>query len=124
MKILLTVVLCLICLSPLYARECYVFDTQEIAEAALNHINSDPTYPITPDNGLTGKPEPPSVTKHLKWASAAEQRITDGKWYFSRIPKERRDALPPEAIAYFNTTFPHTIETWDSSWEPESEPEI
>lgn len=94
--------------------EQYVFDTETIAIDAENYICTVAGCPIVNKNALTGLPDP-NVQKTESYA-IPQQRITDGKWFFTRVPQYIREQYPPEVQEQFNYNYPHVIENFTYSW--------
>lgn len=98
--------------------ECYIFETKQEAEGALAFIHKSPIFPLVGKNAKT-KELQPDKQKTEKWADISERK--DGKFFFPRLPDEWRSAQSQEDIDEFNAIFSYTLETFDSSWMPESE---
>ena len=94
--------------------ECYVFDTLEVAEDALDYINTTGNLPMTGKNALTGELEP-NKAKMETWAEI-KQRITDNKYWFPRVSEVFRSQYTQEVIDTFATNYPHVVENYSSDW--------
>ena len=99
--------------------ECYVFDTEATATAAELYIRQVGQMPITGVNAATGELMP-NAAKTERWAIPA-QRVTDGKWFFQRIPAHIRANIPQAVQDVFDSNYPHSIETFSPSWLPITE---
>lgn len=93
----------------------YVFNTEQEAinaEAAISNIGG---VPIVGNNAKTGDPEP---TKQHTTRWAVPQQRLDGKWVFPVVPDAIIAQYGQAAADYFNATFPHTKEEYNSNWFP------
>ena len=50
------------------------------------------------------------------WADPSGLQRLDGKWVMECVPDALVALFPSATIDYFNTTFPHVVETYDVSW--------
>ena len=91
-----------------------VFETQVIAQEALDFLALHAGYPAVNFNAETGEPAT-SNTKTKQWAVMA-QRVTDGKWFFKRIKDEIR-ANYPQALIDAYMLIPHTEEVYADDWQ-------
>ena len=94
--------------------ECYVFDTEEAALSAENDITMTGGAPITNTNAATGEPDP-DAQKTIRWA-IPEQRVTDGKWFFPRVPADIIASFPAEDVQAFIKGHTFSIEEFKPSW--------
>lgn len=99
--------------------ECYVFDTLNDAQALLDYINQVGQVPIIGRNAATGELEP-DKSKTETW-DTIEQRITDNKYYFSRVPVSISSQYPQSVIDNMYNNYNFTVEEYDLTWQPVSE---
>jgi len=101
-------------------KEYYVWDTQIMAQSALDFINNSGWFPIVGRNAKTGELQPDKQMTTL-WQLSAEERL-DTKWTVERIPNSRLDdaGVPEEERIYFMTKFAPVIEVCEDScaWFP------
>ena len=94
--------------------EYYIWNTEAEAQAALDFVNGTSWFPLVGNNSATGKPEP-NKQQTLKWADSVQQRNTDGKWGFPRVPSAIMDAIgvSAEERQSFLDAFTPSIEDLD-----------
>lgn len=86
-----------------------VFDTQALAQEALDFIANLGEFPRT------------KIIKGVETITTSawdvgRQRITDNKWYFSRVTDAIRADYPQEVLAAY-MLIPHTEEAYSDDWE-------
>jgi hypothetical protein len=91
----------------------YVYDTLELAQAALTFINTTAGVPLPSVNMATGALSYDSPT--TTWA-VIRQRL-DGKYVFPKVPDVITQHFPSSTISTFNSV-PYTLEEYSSGWFP------
>ncbi len=99
-------------------KEYYIWDTQVMAQSALDFINSVGWFPIVGKNTKTGELQPDKQLT-ITWQISAQERL-DGKWIALKIPNSSLDyvGVPEEERIYFMTKFAPVIEVCEDycSW--------
>lgn len=93
--------------------EYYVFNTEQIAQAAEAWISLHGNLPRTGKNAKTGQDEP-NKCKTERWA-IPQQRL-DGNWVFERVPAAERAKFPQSKKDEFDINFPHVVEIESPEW--------
>lgn len=98
-------------------KEYYIWHISniDIAQAALDFINSNPRLPITGKNAKTGQPEP-NKQKTTSWTKELTF-FGDDKVGFQRVPDQLLSSLGVDEVErqQFFDTFSPTIEIPDQS---------
>jgi len=100
-------------------RECYIFDTEEECQAALDDVAKQMGCPITARNALTGELDE-SAQKTERW-DVIKLRDTDKKYYCEQLQADIKADLPPEKLAVINTKYEITKQIFLKAWEPVKE---
>lgn len=96
----------------------YVFEDEQTATDAETAICQIAGAPLVGRNAKTGLPAPDKC-KTERWAVPQER--LDGKWVFPKVPDALLAQYSQEVIDGFNTSYPNTLEEYDSSWFPVEE---
>lgn len=104
------------------SNQWYTFNSEAVANAALDFINGSGWFPLEGVNKGTGAIEKDATTC---WAKRPPHPILclDGKWRFPRIPEYRLDLLgvSAEDRQSFLSAFNPTIEEYSRDWFPVNE---
>ena len=97
------------------ARMGFISDTEAAANSSLVYIASIAQYPRV-SMSCCGQ-EVPEKQKTECWA-VAQQRITDGRWFYLKIPQNvlDREGVTQEMVDQFYATFGCVDEEYDDSW--------
>lgn len=95
-------------------KDFYIFNDLDTAQKALDYINSNSAFPIYGRNAATGAVIHDNITNW--WVSNVKERVTDGKFFFRRLPFYFRQQISTNQQLAFENTYPNIIEQFQDNW--------